>query len=74
MLVKSKLTKVQRQVSQIKLTFTIPLDESEHDFETLDGMTGFLMFQGKPIIKRLRSQLKTNILVLILQEKHGVRN
>lgn len=69
MLSKARLSKVERQKKQIKLVFTLPMESSDIDLETIDGMPGYLCFQAKPITAALEKQLENKKLGLELDGK-----
>lgn len=55
---KAKLDKVQRMKTQVKLVFSVPLEEAENDFELLEGFKGFVHFQGKPITMEIEKAMQ----------------
>lgn len=52
-MIKAELQKVQIMKTQIKLVFSVPLEESYNDFSILEGFKGWLHFQGKSITKEI---------------------
>lgn len=58
MILKACLYRVQRMKTQIKLTFTVPMEENEHEVEALEGFKGYLKFAGKPIVKEIEEAME----------------
>lgn len=69
MITEGKLIVVVRNKTSIKLIFRVPLKESDNDFETLEGLSGYVCFIGKKYVSEIEKMVENKYLGVDLDSK-----